>query len=252
MNEFNHYLVNLEETYLDALKKIDINKKGFTIVIDSELHVKGTLTDGDIRRKSISGVDLNSKVGNAYTSDFISVMETENFTKVITLFKDKAINFLPIISKDGKFKNVITKKNLHALLLQGITPDFSYDFVRIDDSIVDYEIFEKPWGFYKTVVLNESYQTKVININPNSSISLQEHTRREEHWVIVNGIGNVIVGGSEISVKAGSYIFIPKKCKHRLTNKSKKTNLICIEVQLGNDFSEDDIIRYKDDYGRAK
>lgn len=44
---------------------------------------------------------------------------------------------------------------------------------------------------------------------------------------------------------------IPKVCKHRLTNTYEKENLITTEVQTGDYFGEDDIIRYEDIYGRV-
>lgn len=49
----------------------------------------------------------------------------------------------------------------------------------------------------------------------------------------------------------GSTVFIPLSCKHRLTNSSKDESLIISEVQIGDYFGEDDIVRYEDIYGRA-
>ena len=44
-------------------------------------------------------------------------------------------------------------------------------------------------------------------------------------------------------------IYIPLGSKHRLTNPGK-VDLILIEVQSGSYLGEDDICRFKDDYGR--
>ena len=55
---------------------------------------------------------------------------------------------------------------------------------------------------------------------------------------------------SVFEVHCGSSIYIPKGCKHRLTNTDDKENLIITEVQIGDYFGEDDIIRYEDIYGR--
>ena len=43
--------------------------------------------------------------------------------------------------------------------------------------------------------------------------------------------------------------FIPEGHKHRLSNLNKEP-LIIIEVQSGSYLSEDDIIRFEDNYGR--
>lgn len=83
-------------------------------------------------------------------------------------------------------------------------------------------------------------------------MSLQSHNHREEYWIVVHGIGIVQLDASFFPVTCGSSVFIPKGCKHKLTNTDKKENLIITEVQIGDYFGEDDIIRYEDIYGRAK
>ena len=59
----------------------------------------------------------------------------------------------------------------------------------------------------------------------------------------------LFLGESKINVYPGKYIYIPKGCKHQIINTGIE-NLIFSEVQLGEYFGEDDIIRYSDKYGR--
>ena len=68
---------------------------------------------------------------------------------------------------------------------------------------------------------------------------------------MVHGKGTVQIDDSVLNVTCGSSVFIPKGCKHRLTNTDKAENLIITEVQIGDYFGEDDIIRYEDVYGRV-
>ena len=150
----------------------------------------------------------------------------------------------------GKLKNIITKGQLHALLLQDMHADINYDFTTLDDSVVDYEIFQRPWGFYKTTVLNDYFQSKVISVKPGQQLSLQSHNHREEHWIVAHGTGIVQIEKSIINVRCGSSLFIPMGAKHRLTNTDEKENLIITEVQIGDYLGEDDIVRYEDIYGR--
>ncbi len=249
--QLEDFVVNSNVTALEALKKIDLNKKGFLVVL-SEGIVVGTLTDGDIRRgliiKKLSGV--HNSIENIYSKDFKYIKNTDDFSKVVEAFKNEKFNFLPILNHEKHLCNIITKGNLHALLLQDIKFDLNYKFLEIDDMIPEHEIFSRPWGFYKTAILNQYYQCKTIVIKPSSSLSLQQHLRREEHWVVVHGIGEAQIGKSIIPVTSGSYLFIPKECIHRLKNTSEHESLIITEVQLGDYFGEDDIIRFEDDYGR--
>jgi len=110
---------------------------------------------------------------------------------------------------------------------------------------------KRPWGEYE-VLLDEPYtRVKEIRVNPKARLSLQSHDHREEHWAIVQGIGIVVVDNIIKKVHPGDYIFIPKKSIHRIENIDDKTVLKFIEVQLGDSFDENDIIRYQDDYNRV-
>ncbi|MDD4438168.1 MAG: CBS domain-containing protein [Tissierellia bacterium] len=247
---FDLFIITPTETLFEALYKIDENKKGFLLVVDENRHVIGTLTDGDIRRAFISGQNIKDMVGSAYNKTFNKVLFNDNFSKIIELFKSSRINFIPIVDEKGILKNIITKNNMHVLLLADIDFGLDYDFLSLDDELLEHEIYNKPWGFYKTTFLNKYSQSKIIKIKPKGKLSLQEHKKREEYWVVINGWGEVIIGESRKRVEAGSFVYIPKGCKHRLINTSEDISLMVAEVQLGDYFGEEDIIRYDDIYGR--
>lgn len=245
------FIVENNILIIDALQKIDQNKKGFLIVTDSNGSVLGTLTDGDIRRAFIKGSSVDDSIASIYTKTFRYLTLKDGIPGATELFKSESIKFLPVLDDEKKLLNIITKSQMHALLLQDIHVELDYDFLSLDEGIVDYEIFQRPWGFYKTTVMNEYFQSKVISVNPKSQLSLQSHNHREEHWIVAHGVGTVQLDQSVIEVKCGSSIFIPKGCKHRLTNTDDKESLIITEVQIGDYFGEDDIIRYEDIYGRV-
>lgn len=248
MNIVN-FSVNKTATIIESLKKIDSNKKGFLIVLDNKKTI-GTLTDGDIRRAFIKGKNNEDIIDGVYTAKFKKLLLTDSISTAIDLFKNEAIKFLPIVNENDELVNCITKAQLHALLLQDIHADLTYDFQLLDENIINHEIFQRPWGFYKTTVMNAYFQSKVICVNPKSQLSLQSHDHREEHWIIAHGVGIVELDQSKMKVHCGSSIFIPKGCKHRLTNTDEKESLIITEVQIGDYFGEDDIHRYEDIYGR--
>lgn len=249
-NSLNQFTVNKTVKLLDAMEKINKNKKGFLIVLD-ENKVCGVITDGDIRRDLIKNKNLEKDISGICNYDFKYLNLDDGFVKVVEYFKENNLKFLPILNENKKLCNLVTKTNLHSLLLQNITYDPHYDFCGIDDSLLEHEIHSRPWGFYKTVILNEFCQCKIITINPQVSISLQKHFRREEHWIIVNGKGRAIIGDAVLDINKGSSLHIPVNTIHRLTNTSDSESLILTEVQLGDYFGEDDIIRIEDDYGRV-
>lgn len=111
---------------------------------------------------------------------------------------------------------------------------------------------ERPWGSYK--ILYESQQTKIkqIEVKEGQVLSYQSHEKRCEDWVILEGVGFVVLDDEKIEIKKGDHVRIQPNVKHRIGSEHGFGNLVFIEVQTGTYFGEDDIIRYEDLYGRVK
>lgn len=119
------------------------------------------------------------------------------------------------------------------------------DYKEVDHNIMGY----RPWGKYRVLVDAPNHKVKKIIVYPGASLSLQSHNRRSEHWVVVRGTAKVINGDQEIELHENESTYIPATHKHRLSNPSQD-DLEIIEVQTGDYFEEDDIIRYDDIYNR--
>ena len=111
-------------------------------------------------------------------------------------------------------------------------------------------IVNKPWGTYQVLDFGNNYLVKKIYVKPKGKLSLQSHNHRSEHWIVVEGIAEVILNDKVSVLKTNESIFIPKKAKHSLTN-NYDNNLIVIEVWYGDSLDEEDINRFKDIYGRV-
>ena len=109
----------------------------------------------------------------------------------------------------------------------------------------------RPWGNYKSIANGSNWQVKKIIVNSNESLSLQMHNHRAEHWIIVSGTALVEINNVKKLLKENESVYIPIGAKHRLSNPGEEL-LTLIEVQSGNYFGEDDIIRFSDKYGRLK
>jgi len=247
----NKIIIKINKTIGDALKKLQINKKRFLIVLDNDKKLYATLTDGDLRRGFLSNFTIKNKINEIVNKDFKFLKIDSTFDEVCELFKSEKIDFLPIVNNNNQLLNVLTKRQFHIMLLENLPFDLQYDFSKLDSMALEHEIYNRPWGFYKSTILTSHAQAKIITVFPHSELSLQEHKKREEHWVVIKGYGIVVLGESELDVYPGRYIYIPKGCKHQIKNNSDE-NIIFSEVQLGEYFGEDDIIRYSDKYGRVK
>ena len=249
MTELQIYLISPLSSLMDAMQKIDNNRKGFLIVVD-EGRVVGTLTDGDIRRALIHGKKLDSLVADIFIHEFKYILITDSFDDVIELFKDTKVKFLPIVDDNMQLYNIITKTNLHSLLLQDLSYNPFYPFDSLDDGLLEHEIYPRPWGYYKTTFLNQYCQCKILRVSPKGVLSLQLHHKRDEQWCVVHGLGEVQIGDEIFSVSPGDSFVIPRGVLHRLKNLSDTESLIVTEVQMGEYFGEDDIVRVDDVYGR--
>ena len=78
----------------------------------------------------------------------------------------------------------------------------------------------RPWGYYESIEVGNSWQIKKIEVNPGASLSLQMHNHRSEHWIVVEGTAKVQVNDEIKLLSKNESIYIPVKSKHRLTNDS--------------------------------
>jgi len=122
---------------------------------------------------------------------------------------------------------------------------------QINAKTVKENTFYRPWGFYKNYFRGDKFLLKELTINRKSSISLQKHHHRSEHWTITSGRPKITIDKKVFFKNINESVFIPKGSVHRIENIYKKPVKI-IEAQLGNILKETDIIRYKDIYGRVK
>ena len=114
---------------------------------------------------------------------------------------------------------------------------------------------ERPWGRYEVLsdqVLSGGggFKTKAIHVRPGKRLSYQRHARRSEHWFVVQGSGLVVLDGQDVDVQVGSAVDIPVGAAHRICN-TGEVDLVFVEVQCGDYFGEDDIVRLEDDFGRG-
>jgi mannose-1-phosphate guanylyltransferase/mannose-6-phosphate isomerase len=114
---------------------------------------------------------------------------------------------------------------------------------------VEHRRMYRPWGYYQDVDFAARYRVKRIVVKPGSTLSLQKHFHRSEHWIVVQGTAEVTVGSEVRIVHENESMYIPIGAIHRLSNPGKIL-LELIEVQVGSYLGEDDIVRLEDVYGR--
>ena len=100
----------------------------------------------------------------------------------------------------------------------------------------------RPWGSATTILENNIYRIRMLEIMPEKSMLLQRHKYRSEHWVVLQGTADVQRGDEQVILKVNESAYIPIGMPHRLGN-SGKISLQIIEVQQGEYLGDDDIER---------
>ena len=109
----------------------------------------------------------------------------------------------------------------------------------------------RPWGEFHVLHDGVDCKIKRLVVLPLKRLSLQSHSHRREVWIVVKGGGQAVKGDAVVPLVEGAVVVIEKEEKHRLINDRESGTLELIEVQTGDYFGEDDIVRYEDDFQRV-
>jgi mannose-1-phosphate guanylyltransferase/mannose-6-phosphate isomerase len=183
--------------------------------------------DGNARHGDVIAVD--SRNSYAYARRLVALVGVDDMIVVET---DDAI----LVARKDKVQQV---KDVVALLKQE----------QRSQAALHREV-HRPWGSYDSVDNGARFQVKRIKVKPGAQLSLQSHTQRAEHWIVVSGTARVTRDNDVFELHANQSTYIPIGAKHRLENPGGEM-LELIEVQSGDYLGEDDIVRYEDVYGRA-
>jgi len=244
----DHEFIAFEPKYFERIKAISIdyaimqNVKNMIVAkYDGEWsdvgcwHGVWQKSNKDSNNNVIMGnVIYNENVDNCYLrsdSRLIVVADVENLSVIET--PDAVL----VTSLDNS-------QNLRDIVEESI--------IQKKKEFLDHSHAHRPWGEYIVLSENNDFKVKKLVIKPGGALSLQKHSKRSEHWVIVQGEAHIIKEDQNLVLKVNDTISIPLGTKHRITNPSKKEYLVIIEVQTGDYLGEDDIIRYQDNYGRVK
>jgi mannose-1-phosphate guanylyltransferase/mannose-6-phosphate isomerase len=122
----------------------------------------------------------------------------------------------------------------------------------LKDEAADYhKTVHRPWGSFSVLEDADDCKVKRLVVKPGQVLSLQMHHKRSEHWTVIRGVAKVRLNEREFLLHPNESTYIPVETRHRLENPGTE-DVHLIEVQTGDYFGEDDIVRYEDIYGRVK
>lgn len=102
MKNIDNLKLNINSTIKEALQIIDNGALQIALVVDENNKLLGTLTDGDIRRGLLKGLDLNSSVESIIfkTPTIAKISDTKE--EILKIALSKKLHQIPIVDLDGK------------------------------------------------------------------------------------------------------------------------------------------------------
>ena len=116
MKNFKNYTINKQASCLEALKKLNIEKSNQTLfVLDENEHLIGTVTDGDIRRGLIRGLNIETPILE-FSNPHFSFINGKIDVAQIQQLKKEGIRVLPKLNAEGQIERVFDLSLLNSIL----------------------------------------------------------------------------------------------------------------------------------------
>lgn len=187
-------LVNPSLSLKEALKQIGKSALQVLIVVDGEERILGIVTDGDMRRAIIKGLDFKTPVQDIMTKNPIVISYKSNKEEALQLMKKYEIRHIPVVDNKNKIIDIFlwkdflkngevacAIKNVPVIIMAGgkgkrldpFTKILPKPLIPIDEKPVIEVIMDnfKKYGFNKFIIaLN--YKAEMIKMyfaeNPNN------------------------------------------------------------------------------------
>lgn len=105
-------LAKLTSLMTDVILTINEKKFGIAVVVDEDSVVKGVITDGDLRRSLLKGVDFSSALAvDCMTKNPLTIGEDNLAVEALKIMEDKLITSL-VVAEDKRIKGLL---HLHDL-----------------------------------------------------------------------------------------------------------------------------------------
>ena len=169
--------IEKRHTIRQTMQKLDKSKYGFYIVLDEKKKIIGTVTDGDIRRSILKGLDINISIIFSMNKR-PKILRIDNLNKYERIFNNLKGNnkFLPVINVKEKIEFVLIegKKDINrtALIMAGgfgkrlgaKTKNLPKPLIKIGNNNILEKILSKlEKQNYKNIFISTYYLHKKIN-----------------------------------------------------------------------------------------
>lgn len=112
---FTDLIVASNETLRNALRRMTTNKKGMLLVCDTDAHLVGVISDGDVRRSMLEDTLLIAPVSTIMNTDPITAESTKAAKDAMHRYGVLAV---PVVGADGVITQVVVQDRDKATVLK--------------------------------------------------------------------------------------------------------------------------------------
>ena len=179
MKDWDKILVNKEDTIISALEVLNNSGTQFVAVVDADRKLLGAVTDGDIRRGLLRGIQIQDKVEKVMNRSPKTLAANTPRATILKIMKDKDLHHLPLVNEQNIITEIVSvselthieKKENHVILMAGglgsrlasLTTDCPKPMLKVGGKPILETIIEifKEHGFYKFIIA-VNYKSEMI------------------------------------------------------------------------------------------
>jgi len=239
--KYKNYLISENSTIKNAINLLNKNKDKCLIVVDKKNTLKGTITDGDIRRALVQGKILNNNIKKVYKKNPEKIYLNkylENDKSDAFFKKIKEHKVLPIVNKKKKIVNILNwtsfsnnkkynSKNIKVVIMSGgegrrlfpYTVVVPKPLVPVNEKAIIDHIIEK----FENIGINNFYLTVNYKMNLLKAYFSQQKTIIDH---IIEKFENIGINNFYLTVNykmnlLKAYFSQQKKIKIKFINEKK-------------------------------
>ena len=116
MKKLRDILVSPDDSLMDVIARIDRGALRIALVADEAGRLLGAVTDGDIRRGLLRGLDLSAPVREVMNTSPAVLPEDSESEAALTLMRERGVQAIPLVDAQGRVTGLETE---HDLILEG-------------------------------------------------------------------------------------------------------------------------------------
>lgn len=111
----NKHCVYHDYTIEEVMSKFEYNKERVAVVLNNEDVVVGVVSQGDIIKALVDGVDMYSNIKNIISPSFLYLTSTD-MNEAYRMFRRLKITMIPIVDANFRLQNIITLDDIYDYL----------------------------------------------------------------------------------------------------------------------------------------